>query len=494
MKKLPCVILLLAAIVACSSPKPVSVEMPGASPLVTFRIVFKTGAASDPAGKEGLAALTAAMLSEGGTKQMAYNEIVDRMFPLATSVSSHVDKEMTTFTAVTHVDNLEEFYGIFRDMLLDPGWREEDLKRLRDEQINFLRVSLRGNNDEELGKEVLYQAIYEGHPYGHHNAGTVSGIESITLDDLREFYTNNYTQANLILGVAGGYDAAFLDRVKKDFATLPKGTTSTVERPAPKPVQGIHVRMIEKDTRSVAYSIGFPIEVTRGDPDYIPLLVAQSYFGQHRTSVGRLYQRMRQERGLNYGDYAYIEYFPGGMFQFEPDPNLARPQQIFQIWIRPVEPETAHFALRLAMYELDKLITEGLSEEDFQNARGYLSKYVNLLTKTKNAELGYAIDSQYYGIPSYSAYLKAGLDKLTLEDVNNAIKKYLRADDLWVAVVAKDAEGLKAKFLAGEPSPMTYNSPKPPGILAEDRIVESWKVPFTETGFEIIPEDQVFVR
>jgi len=481
---------LMMTAMAVAAPK--FVEMPGDSPLVTFRVVFLTGAASDPADMPGLASLTAAMLAEGGTRKLTYEEILERMFPMATSVHYQVDKEMTAFSAVTHVDNLDEFYQIFRDMLLDPGWRESDLKRLRDQQINFLRVSLRGANDEELGKEVLYQAIYEGHPYGYHNAGTVSGLKRITLDDLKAFYGKHYTQANLVFGIAGGYSPEFLAQVKKDFASLPEGKRNEVKRPAPKKIEGIHVRMIEKNTRSVAYSIGFPIGVTRGHPDYIPLLVASTYFGHHRSSGGRLFQRMRQLRGLNYGDYSYIEYFPRGMFQFEPDPNLARPQQIFQIWIRPVEPPTAHFALRLAMYELDKLIREGIPEEDFERTRSFLSKYVNILTKTKDAELGYAIDSLWYGIPDYNTYLKQGLAKLTREDVNRAIRKHLRTDDLWIAVVAKGCEELKRKFLSGEPSPMKYNSPKPKEILEEDKIVERWKIPFREDGFEIIPVDQVF--
>ncbi len=125
---------------------------------------------------------------------------------------------------------------------------------------------------------------------------------------------------------------------------------------------------------------------------------------------------MRELRGLNYGDYAYIEYFPNGMYQFEPDPNIARHEQIFQIWIRPVEPANAVFALRLAMYELDKLVKGGISPGDFEKTRSFLSKYVNILTKTKSAELGYAIDSQYYGMPEYNQYLKAALAKLTVDD------------------------------------------------------------------------------
>lgn len=470
------------------------VEIPGASPLVTFRIVFLTGAASDPAGKEGLANLTAAMLAQGGTRRMSYQQILDAMFPMATTVSSQVDKEMTTFSAVTHADNLERFYALLREMLLEPGWREEDLKRLRDQTVNFLRVTLRGNNEEELAKEVLYNEIYQGHPYGHHNAGTVAGLESITLEDLRRFYARHYTQSRLILGIAGGYPKGFAERVKRDFSRLPAGEPASTERPAPKPIQGIQVQLIEKETRSVAYSIGFPIEVKRGDPDYLPLLVMQAYFGPHRTSGGRLFRRMRAERGLNYGDYAYIEYFPRGMFRFEPDPNLARPQQIFQIWIRPVEPETAHFALRLAFYELDKLIREGIPSAEFDEARRYLAKYVNLLLKTKDAELGYAIDSLYYGTPEYTRYVREGLEKLTLEQVNAAIRRHLRTRDLYVVAVTAKAQELGERLLSDAPSPMRYNAPKPAEILQEDTVVAAWKLGLHPEWIRVVPVGQVFER
>jgi zinc protease len=468
------------------------VSLPSKSPLVTLRIVFLTGAASDPAGKEGAASLTASMLAQGGTRETTYKQIVDAMFPMATSVSGQVDKEMTTFSATTHIDNLEAFYSLFRAMLLDPGWRKDDFERLRDDAINFLRVSLRGSNDEELGKEVLYNEIYAGHPYGHHNAGVVSALQKMTLADLQEFYRTHYTQANLVIGIAGGYPDEFLTRMKRDFEKLPKGSAAPLKLPAPKAIQGIRLAMVEKDTRAVAYSIGFPIDVKRGDPDYPALLLAQSYLGQHRLSGGRLYERMRQARGLNYGDYAYIEYFPRGMFQFEPDPNLARQQQIFQIWIRPVEPATAHFALRLALFELDRFVNQGLSQEAFERTRLFLTKYVNLLTKTKRAELGYAIDSRYYGIPDYSGYIKSSLAKLSLADVNRAIRKHFRTTDLVVAVIARNCEDLRNRLLSNVPSPMTYNSPKPPEILDEDKAVERWMIDLKPEAVKIVPVDKIF--
>ncbi|MBL8226932.1 MAG: insulinase family protein [Bryobacterales bacterium] len=483
-------LLMLAPIVPSATAA--TIAQPGKSPLVTLRLVFRTGAASDPAGKEGVASLTAAMLGQGGSKSMTYQQILDAMFPMATGIEVQVDKEMTTFSAETHIDNLDRFYTIFRGMLLEPGWRNEDLTRLKDEAINFLRISLRGNNDEELGKEVLYNDIYSGHRYGHHNTGRIAAIEKLTLADLQAFYRARYTQANLTIALAGGYPAGFPARIEKDFASLPKGRPSALKLSAPKRIEGRQLLMVEKQTRSVAISLGFPIEVRRGHPDYPALLVAQSYLGQHRNSGVRLYDRLREIRGLNYGDYAYIEYFPRGMYQFEPDPNLARQQQIFQVWIRPVQPETAHFALRLAMFELEKFHRDGLSQEDFEKTRGFLSKYVNLLTKTKRAELGYAIDSKFYGIPDYNSYLKTALAKLTRDEVNRAIRKHLPMDNLKIAMIAEGCEKLKEAIVSDAVSTMTYNSPKPKDVLEEDKIVEKLPLRIKATNVRILKADTVF--
>ena len=133
-----------------------TVLVPNRSPLVSFRILFMTGSADDPPGKEGLASLTAALLAEGGTRTKTYAQITDAMYPMATSFSWQVDKEMTVFSGTTHVDNLEKYYALIREMLLDPGFRDDDFQRLKEDAINYLKTSLRGGNDEELGKEVLY--------------------------------------------------------------------------------------------------------------------------------------------------------------------------------------------------------------------------------------------------------------------------------------------------------------------------------------------------
>ena len=186
-----------------------SVLLPNSSPLVSFRLLFNIGSASDPKGKEGVAALTASMISDGGSRAMSYEQISEAMYPMATGFGSQVDKEMTVFAGTTHIDNLQKYYQIISGMLLDPGFREDDFKRLRTTRSTFSRRSLRGNNDEELGKEALYVSIYNGRPYGHENVGTVESLEKLTLDDVKKFYRDNYTQANFVLGLAGGYPKGF---------------------------------------------------------------------------------------------------------------------------------------------------------------------------------------------------------------------------------------------------------------------------------------------
>ncbi|MDQ4122124.1 MAG: insulinase family protein [Acidobacteriota bacterium] len=470
-----------------------TVFLPTRSPLVSVRIQFLTGAMDDPQGKEGVASLTAAMLSQGGTKTQTYEQIVEQFYPMATSFGSQVDKEMTTFSGTTHRDNLEKYYGLIRQMLLEPGFREDDFKRLKDEAINYLKTSLRQGNDEELGKERLYNIIYANHPYEHHSIGRISALEKLTLQDVRDFYAKNYTRANLVLGISGGFAPDFTKKLQADFAKLPAGKKTVRKIAKPNLETGLKIDIIQRETRATAISLGFPITVNRASKDFPALALVTSYLGQHRSSNSYLYQRLREARGLNYGDYAYIEYFPRGMYQFQPDPNLARQSQIFQIWIRPVEPQNAHFSLRAALYEYNKLVENGMSQETFEATREFLSKYVNILTQTQDDALGYALDSRYYGIPNFNQYMKDQLAKLTLQDVNNAIRKHFGdAGAMRVVMVTKDAESLRNAIINNTPSPIQYNSPKPQAILEEDKIISVYPIKLRPEDIVITPVERVF--
>jgi zinc protease len=475
---------------------PVSiVAQPSASaPLVDVAFVVHVGAAMDPQGRKGLASVTAAMIAKGGSTTHTIQQINDAMYPLASGFDAQVDKEMTRLSGQVHKDNLDTWYGLVRGQLLSPGWREQDFRRVKTQLINSIRTSLVGNNDEELGKEFLYSETYgAGHPYGSLNLGHVRDIEATTLDDVKKFYEDYYTINNITVGLAGGFSDDFAARLGGDLQSLRAGTRKRPEIPPAPSLDANNAVIIEKETPAVAVSLGIPIELRRGDPDWLALWLARSYLGEHRSTNAHLFQRIREERGMNYGDYAYIEYFPNGMFQFHPDTNLARQQQIFQIWIRPLRNNNdAHFATRAAIYELRKLIEEGMSESDFEATRSFLSKFVSLLTDGQSRQLGYEIDSQYYGTGRFSDYVRDGLSGLTLEDVNRVIRENLSTDNMRYVFVAKDAADLRRRLLEDSPSPMSYDSAKPDELLQEDRKIASLPLVFEEGAVRIVPSSEAF--
>ena len=466
-----------------------------ALPQLNVKLLFTVGSAHDPKGKEGLAALAAAMIAEAGSKELRIDEINKALYPMAGRFVEQVDKEMTTFTGSIHRDNARAFLDVVLPQLLDPGFREEDFQRLKDQQRNALVEDLRGNNEEELAKERLQTNLFAGTPYGHPVLGTVAGIDAITLADVREFVRQAYTRKALRLGIAGDAPDQMVARLRTDLSRLP----DTAALPAPEGVvakkpSGLEVEILEKDTRATAISLGHPIDVTRSSPDFPALWLARAWLGEHRSSVSHLYHPIRELRGMNYGDYAYIEAFPRGMFQFFPDPNIARRAQIFEIWIRPVVPENAHMALRIAITELERLIQNGLSQEDFERTRDYLRKNVYVMTATENQQLGYALDSKWYGMGDFAETMRDRLAKLTRDEVNAAIRRHLSAKDLSVVIVAKDAAGLKEKLLSDAFSPIRYDAEKPPEVLEEDKAIGARKLGLSPEKVRITRVEEVFSR
>ncbi len=464
-------------------------------PQLNIKLLFTVGSAYDPKGKEGLSALAAAMIAEAGSRERRIDEINRDLFPMAGIFNDQVDKEMTTFTGSIHRDNWKAFLDIVLPQLLEPGFREEDFQRLKEAQLNALTQDLRADNEEELGKERLQTNLFAGTPYGHPVLGTVAGIQAITLSDVRDFVKTAYTRASLTVGVAGDAPEELLARLRVELSRLSAGPAlSRPEGIRATPPAGLEVEIIEKDTRAAAISLGQPIGVTRSSPDFAALWVARTWLGEHRSSVSHLYQRIRELRGMNYGDYAYIEAFPRGMFQFFPDPNLGRRAQIFEIWIRPVPPDNARMALRIAITELDKLVRNGLSQEDFERTRGYLMKNVYVMTATQNQQIGYALDSKWYGIGEFTGFMREQLGRLSREDVNRAIRKYLSPENLSIVIITKDAKGLKNELVSDTFSPMTYDGQKPPELLEEDKVIGARKLSIAPEKVRITPVDEVFAR
>jgi zinc protease len=468
------------------------VALPNASsPLVALRLQLNVGSIHDPAGKEGLATLTSLMIGQAGTQKRSYTDLVEALYPMAAGINSETDREVTVIGGTIHRDKLSEYTALLVETLLRPGFSQEDFERNKEQLTAALTNSLR-SNDERLGLELLQQKIFRGHPYGHSAIGTVEGLQHITLDDVKQFYRQHYTQANLTVGVAGGYPADYTSRLTRDLAALPAGQKGRAELPPLPKVQGHNFTLVEKQTGSVGINFGFPLPITRADADYYPLMVANSFLGEHRTFNGRLMNELRGDRGLNYGDYSYIEYLESPPRVSTPPPGVPRRQQYFSVWIRPVVPEDAQFALRAGLYEVQRLRDEGMTQDDFNITREFLLNYSKLWAQSLQDRLGVQMDSRYYGMPYYIDEIQSRLKRMTVNDVNAAIKKYLSTDNYEAVLVTANAQQLKDTLQKDEPSPKTYNSQVLPRVTEGDKVIVPLKV--APTRIDIAPVAEVFQK
>jgi zinc protease len=481
---------------------PPSIALPEpSSPFIAFNIWVRSGSASDPKGKEGLASLTASLIAGGSTTQDSVDRILEKQYPLAAGYSVSVDKEMTNFTGRVHRDNLDAYYVLFRNALLSPAFTEADFTRVKAQRLNYLERARRYSRDEELSKQLLFWMAYDGTPYQHPEEGYVDSVRAITVDDVRAFYRAHYRRGNVTAALGGGYPEGFATAVRRDLDTLPDGGVPALVAPTPKPVSGLKVLLVEKETDASAISFGYPIGLLRNHPDFVPMLVANSYLGEHRNPVGRLYQRIRDARGMNYGNYSYVEAFPAGYATQVPRVNVARHSQLFEVWIRPVSrtsPDNLHdrtlFAIRAAQHEINALTERGLTPAAVDASKQFLRDYVGNWGSTLVRRLGYAVDDAFYGIPppGYLSSLRAAIDRVTPQQVNDAVRRHLRSDGMYLVVITADAAAFKDKLLRGAASSITYNADPGADVRAEDAAISVLPLPVRDSDITILPIDRVF--
>ncbi len=463
-------------------------------PTISFNIWVKVGSQNDPKGKEGLAYVVASLLTDGSSQTNSYEDIIEKLYPIAAGFSSKVDKEMTVIRGRVHKDNLNEYYPLLIEAVTKPAFKQEELDRIINNTINSIENDLKYSSDEELGKEILYNTIFAGTNYGNLTIGNVSSLKSITLDDVKKFYTQFYTKDNYDLGMGGGFDDELVEKTLADLNVLPAGKPEGMII-KPNNIKGLNFQFIEKENSATAISFGFPIDVLRGDDDFFALALFNSWFGEHRNQSSHLYNVIREQRGLNYGDYSYIEIFLNGGSLSMPDPNNARKKQIFEVWIRPVQHIHRHFALRAALRELQSVVDNGMTEEEFQKTKTFLNKYALHYAPTTEDRLGYQVDSKFYNIPDNNNYIQYFRDKikdLSLNDVNKAIKKHIQYKNIQFAIITQNSENFINDLVNDTASPIAYETPKPESVMNEDKSISTFPIKIKKENCKITKVEELF--
>jgi zinc protease len=491
------------------------VTLSSASPLYEVQIMVRAGSAQDPAGKEGTANLVGRMLIEGGfgdpknpvTKEKLAE--ITRPWGDAAYPQVRVDKETTVFSMEVPRDVFPQFVArVLKPMFTQPLFLDAELERIRNEALVGIRSNLRFEQQEQLGllgldDWVLGETGIAGSGLGHPAQGTIQGLTAASRDDLLTFYRAFYSPGSIYIATT-----ISSERIPELVSALPRlqGSVQIGGGPIFETAFGHRLLIItQPNAIATGLHLGFPIAVTRTDADYWPLFVASTFFGAHRDNIGRLYKDIREERGYNYGDYSYIEYYAARPYTFFPPPGTPRGQQYFSIWIRPVGHQYAHFILKAMTWELDNLIRNGMTPEQVEAAKQKARTLYLNYAESKSRQLGYRLDDMFYGMKDhgYLTDMLANIDKVTAEQVNAAIRKYLQVANVKYIIVTNESVAQKlADDIAADTNVVSktreeyhISDPVPPEkqkMLAQDEEWKAYKLNIPRENITIVKAEQMF--
>jgi zinc protease len=457
------------------------------TPVVYFYVAVEFGSTSDPAGKEGLVWFTANLMRRG-TESFSRDEIDSKLEEIGGKLDIRVDRKVIVISGQTLLENLDQYYEIFADILLHPAFPEDEVENLRMDQEQALNEIIR--DDSRLSKEVLISSLYGENPLAHPVPGYFSTIPNLTVEKAREFYDYHFLPAHMIFGLAGNYSEEFAQKFQDDMAELPGGALREEYRGII-PANSRRVVIVQKEGRDQAQlRMGKVVEYTRFDEVWFPLLVANTYLGQHRESFGRLFQTIRAERGMSYGAYSYHEHFqPGGsknslpLIPFKP--------QYFSVWTYPKK-NNVEFAIKMALFELQDLIANGMTVDRLEKVKDFQINHFPFLVETTAQRLAMSIEEIYYGQPNFVENFETNIANVSRSDLIAALSRYWSSDDLTIVVVTDDAEELKAELLTAETALELPRGATGEGLEAMNERVKNLDLKLKPEDIIIVNAEELF--
>ncbi|MBZ5555545.1 MAG: insulinase family protein [Acidobacteriia bacterium] len=335
-------------------------------PLVAVRLVLMSaGSRNDPAGKPGIANLAADLLTQGTATRSA-EQIAEAIDFVGGSLNAGAGKDDTRLTVRVVKKDFALGMDLLSDILLHPAFKKEEVDRRRQQALSGLQVQY--SDPGYIAGAMLSRLLYGQNPYGLPGNGTPDSLRAIERDDLIHFRDDHYTPDQALLAFAGDIapDAAFAAAEKYlGAAVWPKRDVAAQTSPAPAPVQGLRVFLVDKpDANQTQIRVG-RLGIPRNNPDYIPLLVTNRIFGGGFNS--RLSTEVRQKKGLTYGAYSsFNSYQQAGDFSAS---TFTRTEATVE-------------ATKLVVDLIGKMSTGGLDPKELDFARDYLAGVFPIQSET----------------------------------------------------------------------------------------------------------------
>ncbi|WP_244493684.1 pitrilysin family protein [Aureimonas sp. AU4] len=386
------------------------------NPLIAMRFAFKgAGSTGDDPDREGTANLLSGLLDEGAG-DIRSQDFQRKLDELGVSLSFDAGLDNFSGNFRTIVDTQDEAFDLLRLSLNEPRFDEEPVERIRGQILAGIRGD--ENDPGTLAGRAFRTAVFPNHPYSRPVEGTLQSVPTITVADLDRFRRTSFSRGNLVVGVVGAISAqalaARLDEVFGPLAATPK--LRPVPEIAPATGQVVAVPLDLPQTRIQFVLPG----VKRDDPDFFAAYLMNHVLGGG-TFTSRLYQEIREKRGLAYGansslaNYEHAALLTGST---------------------ATRSDKASESVALVRQELKRMAEEGPTEEELNSAKAFVKGSYAV----QNLSSSLAIASTLVGIQldnlgtDYIDRRQALIDAVTIDDARRIARKLLSVDPTVITV------------------------------------------------------------
>lgn len=386
-------------------------------PMVDVRIVFDAASSRD-GDLPGLAMLTNGLLAEGAAGKDA-QQLAESFESVGAQFGNDSLRDMAYVGVRTLTDEqyMNTAISALADVLVHPDFPQDAFER----ELARMKVAVeaRKQSPSDIAEEAFFRAVYREHPYASPSGGTEESLDSLTLQDIREFYRQYYVARNAVVVVVGAVDRITAGRmVDTIIGGLPAGSEPEPLPPVPDLVQAETVKIDFPSKQSHVY-VGQP-GMKRNDEDYFTLYLANHPFGGNGFA-SRLVQAIREDRGLAYSVSSYFS------------PMRERGPFLMSLQTRADQTDEA---LSLLRSELDNYISAGPDKDELEDSVSNITGSFPLSLDSNSKLLGFLAMIGFYDLPE--DYLETYLDnirKVDTGDIRRVLKNRLEPDRMITVIV-----------------------------------------------------------
>ncbi|MCX8513284.1 MAG: pitrilysin family protein [Chthoniobacteraceae bacterium] len=388
-------------------------------PMVTFRLMVKSGSASD-AEKPGTASLTATLLNRGTSTRSAEEFAKETDF-LGSRIEASAGPDSISLIATALNKYTANLLGLMSDAARNPAFTEEQLNKAR--KLTLSSLEAQKQQPGALLSKMVAKVVYGEHPYG--NVPTPESVKAIVREDLVGFHSHFFRPNNATLAIVGDITLEkVLPLIEQSFGTWERAEIPPLQPKAPSEFKGRTVHLVDRPgsvQSSIAVCRSGP---RRNTPDLPEVLVLNATLGGGFS--GRLFQNLRETHGWTYGAYSAF------------DPR--RTAGSFEATAETRNDVTAP-AIGELLKEIGRLCQEPVPEAELRLQREYnVGNYLLSLEKSERTAQRVQ-DIDLYGLPAdfYKTYARR-MGSVTPELLQATAKSHLDAENTCIVVVGEAKE------------------------------------------------------